>query len=145
MKPAILLLLVAAAGCASSPRQHDQHAERVISTELERMLRAWNSDSLDAHVRSYAVDATWTTANGLLRGKAAIQATLTTSFLRGSDLSGRLSFGPTEFRRLGTDYMMTHGSFRLDNLPSGRAITGQSTLVWKRTGARWEIIHDHSS
>jgi hypothetical protein len=30
-------------------------------------------------------------------------------------------------------------------LPSGKDINGQSTLIWKRSGGKWQIIHDHSS
>jgi ketosteroid isomerase-like protein len=66
-------------------------------------------------------------------------------FLRDGDLIGDLSFGPTEFTRLGPDYMMTNGAFHVANLPGGRTINGQSTLIWRRDGTTWRIIHDHSS
>jgi uncharacterized protein (TIGR02246 family) len=109
------------------------------------MLAAWKADDLEGHIAPYADDATWTTATGLLRGKPAIRETLTKGFRRGSDLVGHLTFGPTEFTQLGPDYMMTNGSFHLDSLPSGRPIDGQSTLIWRRSKGKWEIIHDHSS
>ena len=66
-------------------------------------------------------------------------------FQRGSDLAGNLKFDPAVFTRLGPDYMMTNGGFHLDGLASGRTIDGQSTLIWHRNGATWQIIHDHSS
>ena len=109
------------------------------------MLTAWNADNLDAHLAPYADDATWTSATGLLRGKPVIRETLVKGFQRGTDLAGRLKFDPPVFTRLGPDYMMTNGGFHLDSLPSARTIDGQSTLIWRRNGARWEIIHDHSS
>jgi ketosteroid isomerase-like protein len=144
-----LLIALVAAACAGAPRTADtpadSGAEAAIQNQLGTMLTAWNGDNLDAHIAPYADNATWTSANGLLRGKPVIRETLVKGFQRGTDLAGRLSFGPSVFTRLGPDYMMTNGSFHLDSLPSGRTIDGQSTLIWHRNGARWEIIHDHSS
>ncbi|HUQ79841.1 MAG TPA: nuclear transport factor 2 family protein [Gemmatimonadaceae bacterium] len=144
--------MLVAAACASSPRAVETSdtaantaAEAAIQSQLSTMLTAWNSDNLDAHIAAYADNATWTSATGLLRGKSVIRETLVKGFQRGADLAGRLSFGPSVFTRLGPDYMMTNGSFHLDSLPSGRTIDGQSTLIWHRNGAKWEIIHDHSS
>ena len=144
-KPTTLLLALALVGCASAPRGSDTSAEPIIRQQLEAMLTAWKADNLDAHIAPYADDATWTTANGLLKGKAAIRESLVKGFLRDGDLVGDLTFGPTEFTRLGPGYMMTNGSFHVANLPSGRTINGQSTLIWRREGATWRIIHDHSS
>ena len=137
------ILLCACAGVASAQKTDD--AEALIQRELDDMLAAWNRDDLQAHVKAYADSATWTTSNGLLHGKAAITETLTKAFLRGSDLLGDLSFGKSEFRRLSADVMMTNGSFKVAGLPGGKDINGQSTLIWKRTGGRWQIVHDHSS
>ena len=144
-KPITLFLTLATVACASAPRGANSSAEPMIRQELQGMLSAWKADNLDAHIAAYADDATWTTATGLLKGKAAIRETLVKSFLRDGNLIGDLTFGPTEFRRLGPDYMMTNGSFQLTNLPSGRTINGQSTLIWRRDGTVWRIIHDHSS
>ena len=144
-KPTTLLLALALVGCASAPRGSDTSAEPIIRQQLEAMLTAWKADNLDAHIAPYADDATWTTANGLLKGKAAIRESLVKGFLRDGDLVGDLTFGPTEFTRLGPGYMMTNGSFHVANLPSGRTINGQSTLIWRREGPTWRIIHDHSS
>ena len=144
-KPTTLLFALALVGCASAPRGSDTSAEPIIRQQLEAMLTAWKADNLDAHIAPYADDATWTTANGLLKGKAAIRESLVKGFLRDGDLVGDLTFGPTEFTRLGPGYMMTNGSFHVANLPSGRTINGQSTLIWRREGATWRIIHDHSS
>jgi uncharacterized protein (TIGR02246 family) len=144
-KPTTLFLTLAIAACASVPRGADTATEPMIRQQLQGMLTAWNADNLDAHIAPYADDATWTTANGLLKGKAAIRESLVKGFLRDGDLVGDLSFGSTEFTRLGPDYMMTNGSFHVANLPSGRTINGQSTLIWRRDGAIWRIIHDHSS
>jgi len=120
-------------------------AEQAIQRELDAMLDAWNHDNLDAHIAAYADSATWTTATGLLYGKTAIRQALVKGFQREGKLLGDLSFGKSEFRRLSDDVMMTNGSFHVTSLPSGKDINGQSTLIWKRTGGRWQIVHDHSS
>jgi ketosteroid isomerase-like protein len=145
-----LFVVLVATACASAPRASDTPpdgaaAEAAIQAQLSSMLTAWNADNLDAHIAPYADNATWTSATGLLRGKSVIRETLVKGFQRGTDLAGRLEFDPPVFTRLGADYMMTNGGFHLDSLPSGRPINGQSTLIWHRNGARWEIIHDHSS
>jgi uncharacterized protein (TIGR02246 family) len=140
----ILAVLLSASATASYAQKSD-NAQALIQQELDDMLAAWNRDDLAAHVKAYADSATWTTSTGLLYGKAAITQTLTKSFLRGTDLLGELAFGKSEFRRLSDDVMVTHGSFTVAKLPSGKDINGQSTLIWKRIGGRWQIVHDHSS
>jgi uncharacterized protein (TIGR02246 family) len=146
MKKTIILLSFLVSACASAPATPTaDNAQALIQQELDNMLTAWNRDDLTAHVAAYADSATWTTGTGLLHGKAAITQTLIKSFQRGGELLGELSFGPSEFRRLAPDVMVTNGSFKVAKLPSGKDINGQSTLIWKRTGGKWQIIHDHSS
>jgi uncharacterized protein (TIGR02246 family) len=142
-KMLLVATLLLTAGATMLPAQ--DNAEALIQRELDDMLTAWNRDDLDAHIAAYADSATWTTATGLLYGKAAIKQSLVRAFQRGSDLLGELSFGKSEFRRLSDDVMMTNGSFKVGKLPSGKDINGQSTLIWKRIGGRWRIVHDHSS
>ena len=131
---------------ASAPALRAQDtAEKEIQQALDAMLEAWNRDDLDAHLAPYADSATWTTSTGLLHGRAAIRESLVKAFQRGTDLLGELSFGKAVFRRLGPDAMVTNGSFQVGNLPNGKSINGQSTLIWKRIGSKWQILHDHSS
>ena len=140
-----LLLIAGLLLSAVSGAQAQDNAQALIQKELDDMLVAWNRDDLDAHIAAYADSATWTTATGLLHGKAAIKQTLIRSFQRGNELLGELSFGKSVFRRLSDDVMVTNGSFTVAKLPSGKDINGQSTLIWKRIGGRWQIVHDHSS
>ena len=147
MKRPILFMALALLAVATPVRaqQKDDDAQAQIQRELDEMLAAWNRNDLEAHVKAYNDSATWTTATGLLHGKAAIVQTLTRAFKRGDDLLGDLSFGPSVFRRLSADVMVTNGSFKVAGLPSGKDINGQSTLIWKRIGGKWQILHDHSS
>ena len=140
-----LLLMTVLLFSAVSGAQAQDNAQALIQKELDEMLVAWNRDDLDAHIAAYADSATWTTATGLLHGKAAIKQTLIRSFQRGNELLGELSFGKSVFRRLSDDVIVTNGSFTVGKLPSGKDINGQSTLIWKRIGGRWQIVHDHSS
>lgn len=119
--------------------------EAAINASLQQMLDAWNGDNLEAHIAPYADSATWMTANGVLHGKDAIRASLIKAFQRGTDLLGELSFSETEFHPLDTNTVMTTGAFHLTGLPSGRDISGRSTLIWVRRGSKWQIMHDHSS
>ena len=141
-----ILVLISGLILAVASGAHAQdNAQALIQKELDAMLVAWNRDDLDAHIAAYADSATWTTATGLLHGKAAIKQTLIRSFQRGNELLGELSFGKSVFRRLSDDVMVTNGSFTVSKLPSGKDINGQATLIWKRIGGRWQIVHDHSS
>ena len=144
MKKLLLLAILLVMAAAPAANAQD-NAQSLIQKELDEMLAAWNRDDLDAHIAAYADSATWTTSTGLLHGKTAIRQTLVRSFQRGNELLGELSFGPSVFRRLSDDVMVTNGSFTVGKLPSGKDINGQSTLIWKRMGGRWQIVHDHSS
>lgn len=140
---ALALVALAAPGVRAAAAQ--ESPEQTIGQALEAMRQAWNRDDLDAHLAPYADSATWMTADGLLRGRAAIRASLVRSFLRGDDLRGELHFDDTEFHRLADDVIMTTGAFRLTGLGEGREIGGRSTLLWVRRGSTWRIVHDHSS
>jgi uncharacterized protein (TIGR02246 family) len=59
---------------------------------------------------------------------------------------GKLTFSEIEVRPLGDGYALAHGRFALKRTPAGGGdATGRFTLVLRRTGAGWRIIHDHSS
>lgn len=142
----ILLFAALLGACATTPSaQVPDNAQALIQGELDAMLASWNRDDLDTHIAAYSDSATWMTGSGLLYGKAAIRETLVKAFQRNNELLGELSFGKSEFRRLSADVMMTNGSFKVAKLPNGKDINGQSTLIWKRIGGRWQIVHDHSS
>ena len=59
---------------------------------------------------------------------------------------GKLTFSEIEVRPLGDGYALAHGRFALKRTPAGGGdAAGRFTLVLRRTGAGWRIIHDHSS
>jgi uncharacterized protein (TIGR02246 family) len=59
---------------------------------------------------------------------------------------GTLTFSEVEVRPLGEGYALAHGKYSLKRTAAGGGdASGRFTLVLRKTGAGWRIIHDHSS
>lgn len=110
---------------------------------LEHGARAWNAGDLDGFVSDYAIDATFVTGRGLVRGTGEIRGRYAARFAPGATRDS-LTFRLLDVERLGpasaalvATYVLTRG----DSVTS----SGPTSLVLKRVAGRWKIAHDHSS
>lgn len=113
-----------------------------IQAVLDDMVEAWNADDLEGHVAAYADDATYVTPPRVLTGRAEITASLR-GFEQNGELVGTLRFTEVSIRMLGASHALIVGRFTLDG--SGGGATGRFTLVARRVGDEWVMLHDHSS
>ncbi len=118
-----------------------------ILAMLKNSEAAWNRGDLASFASDYE-DAPTTTFIGreVTRGGvdailARYQRTYPTAEARGI-----LTFSEIEVRPLGEDYALALGRFALKRtIAAGGDAGGRFTLVLRRTGKGWKIIHDHSS
>jgi uncharacterized protein (TIGR02246 family) len=108
---------------------------------------AWNRGDL-ATFASYYDDSPDTTFVGrevVRGGVAAILARYRKAYPT-REAMGTLSFTNIEIRRLAPDVALVTGEFHLERTAAGGgSAAGHYTLVLRRTGNGWKIIHDHTS
>jgi len=116
--------------------------EADIRAVLDRQVADWNRGDIDAFMTGYE-DAPATTFVGktVTRGYRGV---LENYKKRYPDAASRgvLRFSEIEIRLLGPEAALVTGRFDLDRKEPA---TGRFTLVFRKTGRGWKIIHDHTS
>jgi uncharacterized protein (TIGR02246 family) len=139
-------------GPASTPA-HAADAARArdeIAAMMARSADAWNRGDLDAFMDDYAPGegTTYIGSRGLLRGPAAIRAAYAPRFAPGAR-RGTLRFEALEVDLLAPGVANAIATYVLTDRTAAGADTtvarGPTSLVMRRAGGRWRIVHDHSS
>jgi ketosteroid isomerase-like protein len=112
---------------------------------LSTSADAWNRGDLEAFVADYAHDSTTTfVAGGEVRyGWQWIHDNYARWWERGTERDS-LRFERVTARALGSDHILATARFVLFRGDSTTA-SGPFTLVLRRVGDTWKIIHDHTS
>ena len=121
-----------------SSRDRQQIIEILTSQDA-----AWNAGDIDAFMEPYwhSDDLTFSSGGKVTRGW---QATLDgyRSRYPTREAMGRLSFTELEITSLSPDAALVLGRWRLERQ---NPLAGAFTLVMRRIGGRWVIVHDHTS
>ncbi|MEQ9570340.1 MAG: SgcJ/EcaC family oxidoreductase, partial [Longimicrobiales bacterium] len=87
-------------------------------------------------------------ASGVRRGKDAVRASYRESYFDVEGEPDDLAFDQLEIRPLGSGFALAHGRWTLFEPGfETQTVSGQGrfSLVLRKEGERWRIIHDHSS
>jgi uncharacterized protein (TIGR02246 family) len=127
-----------------------------IRSLIEAQVEAWNRGDLEAFCAAYAEDASFATPSGLTQGRAAVLERYKAKYADPA-ARGRLSIELLELRfASGTEESVygdalpsaVHGVSLLGRwrieYPDKPAASGLTLLVFRRTGAGWEIVEDAS-
>jgi len=140
--PILAVALVAAAPAAAA-----DPAERAIDAVMAQSVAGWNAGDVDRFMSIYstAPSASFVTARGLLRGRAAmIDSYRKTYDFADAAKRGTLAIERIDFRPLGPQHALYIGRFTL-RYPGGRTDSGYTSLVFARERDGWRVIADHSS
>lgn len=141
----IALALAASLGACRFEVEEEENLEESIEALLERGVDAWNDGDLDGYLATYA-DAASTTmvrSGGRVVGLAAIRSTLAPRFEPGAARDSIYLEG-VEVRPLPPLIGIVTGRYTLDRAgrdPGG----GWFTVVVRRVGDGWRIVHDQKS
>ena len=132
----------AQSGAAASGRR----PEAVIEAVLRAHMAAWNEGDLEAFMQGYWRDPAVRFVSGdtVVTGWRQTMARYKERYGDGGRKDmGDLSFERLDVEMLSSDLALVVGGYRLDR--DGETSTGAFTLVMRRIGGLWRIVHDHSS
>ncbi len=138
-------------GLVRRPAAADSTSLTQIRATLDASADAWNRGDLDGFMSSYAPGegTTFVGRRGLIRGPVEIRATYAPRFAPGAPARGRLHFEQLEVDLLAPDVANAIAYYVLSvRTAAGRDSTiarGPTSLVMRRLGGAWKIVHDHSS
>lgn len=141
----VVLALAASFGSCRFEVGEEENLQESIESLLQRGVDAWNDGDLDGYVATYA-DASTTTMlrpEGRIVGRAAIRTALAPRFEPGA-VRDSIRLEEVEVRPLPPLIGIVTGRYVLErsgNEPGG----GWFTVVVRRAGEGWRIVHDQKS
>ena len=138
---ALVLVLCVTAGAQD---KRDAKAEAAVRSVLDAQVAAWNRGDIEGFMDGYARSDSivFVSGDNVTRGW---QATLD-RYKKGYDTRekmGTLEFSDLEIKILGKDVAVAHGRWQLTR--AADKPHGRFTLIFRRTGKNWRIVHDHTS
>ena len=140
----VLLLPTALAGCRFETGE-EEDLERSIETVLHRSTDAWNAGDLDGFMAAFSdgPSTSFMTVDGPILGRAAIRAEYAPLFQAGAERDS-LRLDDLSVRPLAPLIGIVTGRYVLERDGEPTA-GGWFTVVVRRAGDGWRIVHDHVS
>jgi ketosteroid isomerase-like protein len=143
---ALLLSFALPSVQAQSPRgqARPSQLEKAVTAVLDAQRDAWNRGDIAGYMKGYArsKDTVFISGDNLTRGWQTVLERYQKAY-DSREKMGMLTFSDLEVTALGKQAAVVIGRWRLRRAhdePHGRF-----TLIMKRTGNGWKIIHDHTS
>ncbi len=138
---ALVLALCVAAGAQD---KRDAKAAASIRAVLDAQAAAWNRGDMEGYMDGYArSDSTvFISGDDVTRG----WQTVLDRYKKGYDTRekmGTLEFSDLEIKVLSKDAAVAHGRWQLTR--AADKPHGRFTLIFRRDGKNWRIVHDHTS
>jgi beta-aspartyl-peptidase (threonine type) len=125
------------------PGQAGRSPEKEIRAVLDSQQAAWNRGDIEGFMAYYwkSDDLTFQSGNARTRGWTEVLARYKKTYP--PEKMGVLEFSDLAIHVLSPDSAFMLGRFKLDR--GGFASEGVFTLIFRRTGEGWRIVHDHTS
>jgi ketosteroid isomerase-like protein len=134
-------LSLAACIARMGPRETDEQAVAAVRGVLEAQQAAWNRGDIDGFMIGYerAETTTFVSGDEITRGWQTVLERYKRRYRSPEDM-GTLSFSELDIRRLDSVYAIADGRWKLTRLND--APQGRFTLLFRRIGVDWRIVHD---
>lgn len=148
MKPLYLLviaLLSATLGCQeNSDNLNEEETFDTISALMQAQENSWNEGDLDGFMSSYwkSDSLSFIGLRGLSKGWQTTLDNYNKSYPNEEQM-GQLLFENLEMEQLAPSSAFVIGKWTL--FRSADTLSGHYSLIWKKMGAKWVIVADHSS
>ncbi|MCK5744745.1 MAG: nuclear transport factor 2 family protein [Oricola sp.] len=129
---------------APTPADELRTPRDVIRATLDAQAAAWNDGDLDGFMNGYwkSDELKFVSGVNITKGFAATQKRYRDRYGNGEGL-GQLSFDTIDVKLVTDDVAVTTGRFNLVRGPE--VSSGVFSLVMRRDGGAWRIVHDHTS
>jgi beta-aspartyl-peptidase (threonine type) len=144
MKSLALLLLFACASCRSTG---GGDATSSIESIVRAQEAAWNRGDIEGFMSAgymRSADLTFFSGGSVTHGFEPVLARYTKRYKAEGKEMGRLAFTALEVVTLAGECALARGRWDLD-FAKEKDVGGLFSLVFKRTGDGWRIVHDHTS
>jgi beta-aspartyl-peptidase (threonine type) len=120
--------------------------EAAIRAGLDSQVTAWNHGDLKGYMQGYwhSPELTFFAGDRESKGWGAAYQRYRTAYMGKDKEMGMLEFSNLKVEMLGTEAAFVRGGWKL-TMKDGNPRSGLFTIVLKRFGEGWRIIHDHSS
>jgi ketosteroid isomerase-like protein len=147
---AVFVFLLGAAGTAEA--QDAAKATAVAASAagvravLDKQVEAWNRGDLEGFMAGYwnSPDLVFQSGATLTRGWQATRERYRRRYQAEGKEMGRLRFQDLEVQVLSSDAAFIRGKWHL-TMRDGSEPGGLFTLLARRIGGEWKIVHDHTS
>ena len=129
---------------AQANAKRDALTISAVHSVLDAQRDAWNRGDIEGYMGGYArsADITFVSGDTITRGWQTVHDRYKKNY-DSREKMGTLTFSDLETRVLGTDAAVTIGRWHLQR--TADQPHGRFTLVFRRTGRNWRIVHDHTS
>jgi beta-aspartyl-peptidase (threonine type) len=143
---AVGVLLGAALAAGAQGDGKPASRERAVRAVLDTQVAAWNRGDLDGFLTTYwnSPDLVFQSGATRTQGWQATRERYRRRYQGEGKEMGRLAFEDIEVQVLGPDAAFARGRYHLA-MKDGSEPTGLFTLLLRRFGTEWRIVHDHTS
>lgn len=140
------LLTVLLGLCTLVPNAYAADSESAIKHVLTAQQEAWNRHDLDGFMSGYwnSPDLTFFSGAKETRGWQATLERYRATYNSPGHAMGKLDFSDLRIEMLGPETAFVRGAWHL-TMPEGKNPGGKFTLIFRKFGDGWKIIHDHTS
>jgi len=140
------LLTVLLGLCTLVPNAYAADSESAIKHVLTAQQEAWNRRDLDGFMSGYwnSPDLTFFSGAKETRGWQATLERYRATYNSPGHAMGKLDFSDLRIEMLGPEGAFVRGAWHL-TMPEGKNPGGRFTLIFRKFGDGWKIIHDHTS
>ena len=132
--------------CMLVPNACAADSEAAIKHVLAAQQDAWNRHDLDAFMSGYwnSPELTFFSGAKETRGWQATLERYRATYNSPGHAMGKLDFSDLRIEMLGPEAAFVRGTWHLA-MPEGKNPQGKFTLIVRKFGDGWKIIHDHTS
>ena len=140
---ACLLVAMLVVGCVTQ-RHATGNAEQEVQALLDQQVADWNAGNLAGFMQGYARSDSTRFASGgdVLLGWQTVFERYRRKY-GDKETMGKLKFSDVDIQVLGRESAFAFGRWQLTRESTN--MSGLYTLIVRRTGDGWRIVHDHTS
>ncbi|MBX9584498.1 MAG: nuclear transport factor 2 family protein [Gemmataceae bacterium] len=120
-------------------------AKKAVRTVLADQVAAWNKGDLDGFMAGYwdSPDLFFISGGKAVKGFKALKERYDTNYRGEGKEMGKLAFSDIETVSLGPTAVLVRGKWEVTT--TKETVGGWYSLVFRKIGGLWKIVHDHTS